>query len=975
MALRDVQMVLDVLDYANSDGLVTEGERSVAPDRAYLWEEVREKFGIDAVYFHGNVPAVYFKALTAPNDDALMDLHRELWNHNRAQLLVAVMPEQVRIYNCFAPPAKKGIGDPDASLLAAVQLATDVMRRDLAPYRRDEVESGRLARDKRFFENDRRVHRQLLENLSRVRSKLIREGLEEAVVNSLIGRSIFVRYLEDRRVLDPSFFAQFAESRSYCDLLQRSSEGTYRLFAFLAQRFNGDMFPVTPEEASSVTIHHLGWLGLFLSGADVGTGQTYFWAYDFEYIPIELISSIYEKFLLKRQAQHGAYYTPPEVVDFVLNSILPWGAVGRSRVLDPACGSGIFLVEAYRRLVERERRTLAEKHLGAGQLTDILVSCIYGVDINEEAVRVAAFSCYLALLDFLEPKEIWSEVRFPTLVGSNLFVNDFFDPIAPFNAQRFDVIVGNPPWQSTANRNDLVIAYLREHGRSVGDNQLALAFLWRAPDLLAPGGEVCLLAPSKAVLFNKSRTSRDFRRAFFAAHDVTAVVDFSLFRRSLFETARAPMVAVFYRVIRGGESRDEFRYFTPHPSPLAESLAGIVVSGDEIRKLSRDEAIDNPDVWKIALLGTGRDLAFIEDLRRRFPSLGTIADREGWAHGQGIQRGAVGGHVAPELAAMWYIPAADLGPFQVSSSVGSRIGTDKFRRTGVVAAFDAPHVLVHKGVLGGGKVAAAYVADRALFTDAILGFAGTAKDARLLKVLCAYLNSSLARYYYFLTSSSWGIERDQIHPNEYLSLPFAIPDDSRISTDQIASFVDEVQRDPGAGAWQDDLDELVFAAYGLTLSERALVLDTIGVTMDMFYHGMRSEAFLAPTVSALSDYAEAFSRTVNSALDASPDVFEATIFQGESPYSLVSFRLVERGADDHPRVRTHAGLNNALAELDSALLQQHSERLYLRRNLTVFDRDAVHVAKPSERRYWTRSAAFNDADDTIAQVMRHAQLV
>ena len=53
--------------------------------------------------------------------------------------------------------------------------------------------------------------------------------------------------------------------------------------------------------------------------------------------------------------------------------------------------------------------------------------CIYGVDCNLEAVRVASFSLSLALCDFLEPRTIWNDLHFPRLIHYNLFNNDFFD--------------------------------------------------------------------------------------------------------------------------------------------------------------------------------------------------------------------------------------------------------------------------------------------------------------------------------------------------------------------------------------------------------------------------------------------------------------------------------------------------------------------------------------------------------------------
>ena len=140
----------------------------------------------------------------------------------------------------------------------------------------------------------------------------------------------------------------------------------------------------------------------------------FFWAYNFEFIPIQLISAIYEEFLHQEESgKDGAYYTPPMLVDFMLNQTLPRSDHDyKLRLLDPACGSGIFLVEAYRRLVERWRKANGRRP-DSVELAAILKYSIFGVDIKLQALRVAAFSLYLAMLDYVQPKYIWMTVHFP----------------------------------------------------------------------------------------------------------------------------------------------------------------------------------------------------------------------------------------------------------------------------------------------------------------------------------------------------------------------------------------------------------------------------------------------------------------------------------------------------------------------------------------------------------------------------------
>ena len=968
--------VFDALDYRDDKGLVTTDTPDVGNGRAYVWREIREKLDIDAAYFHGNVPVVYFKELQTVDDDYLWRLHRSLWNHNRVPLLIAVSPQEVRVYNCFAPPFRDSdqlMPQNPALLKQAVQQVTDVLavRSALSGYQRREIVSGRFIRAQQGeFNREQRVDNRLLENLRHVRHRLLGDGLSEPVANSLLGRSIFVRYLEDRGVISEDYYRRFASGLSLQALLKGSLNDTYQLFDELAHRFNGDLFPINDKERDQVKPQHLHLLGRFLNGEEVTSGQMYFWAYDFKYIPIELVSAIYETFLDEDRQITGAYYTPPEIVDYVLNEVLPFESKNQDiRILDPACGSGIFLVEAYRRLVTLQRHARGDQNLSIDELRDLLTGSIYGVDLSEEAIQVAAFSCYLALLEFLEPKSIWEEVRFPRLKGTNLFVNDFFDTDAPFSEQRYDIIVGNPPWRSSLT--EPAAEYVRKKHHPIGDKQIAQAFLWRAPTLLADEGRVCLLAPSKSVLFNQSGPNREFRRNFFLANQVTQVVDFSAFRHSLFRGAVAPMVAVFCGTHSGADSgRNELTYLNPHPSPLSEGLAGIVVFGDEVRRFSRNQVARHPFIWKVALWGTPRDLMLIDDLCERFPSLEEVGQRRGWLIREGVSVNGSSTNHAPELAAMRYVPVRAVEPFHVTSRQEERINREVFHRPGDRRVYKGPHVLIRGGTLAGGFLASAFLPDDAVFKNGVIGIASPSEDSDYLKVACAYINSSLARYYQFLTASTWGVERGVVRLTEYKSLPCAIPVENTDLMHKIVALVDRIRESGGGWDWRPVLDGLVYESYGVTPSEQQTIEDFLNTTMERHYHGLQANAFEAPSTDELASYAQAYAEVFETTTGGIRALMP-TVYDGTPPYRAASFRLAPRDAQGQRTViSSEPELDSLLVKLEQIATEQHAQSLYFRRNIKVYEADVVHIVKPAERRFWTRSAAYNDADETIAQLLR-----
>ncbi len=174
--------------------------------------------------------------------------------------------------------------------------------------------------------------------------------------------------------------------------------------------------------------------------------------YAFDVIPLEFISSIYETFVNERASRDGIYYTPPHLVDFVLDRVLPWGGTDWDlKIMDPACGSGIFLVKSFQRLVHRWKLSNQDEQVRAETLRRLLERNIFGVDKDPHAVRVACFSLYLAMCDEIEPRYYWTQVKFPTMRQRRLVHSDFFcEDKEGFNTKK---MLGPTTWSSATPRS------------------------------------------------------------------------------------------------------------------------------------------------------------------------------------------------------------------------------------------------------------------------------------------------------------------------------------------------------------------------------------------------------------------------------------------------------------------------------------------------------------------------------------------
>ena len=180
---------------------------------------------------------------------------------------------------------------------------------------------------------------------------------------------------------------------------------------------------------------------------------------------------------------------------------------------------------------------------------------------------------------------------------------------------------------------------------------------------------------------------------------------------------------------------------------------------------------------------------------------------------------------------------------------------------------------------------------------------------------------------YFLTSSRWGVERDEILLTEYRDFPCAIPTNNTGIVSKIVSLVDKLQQDGDNWNWQSELDELVYSSYGVTPSERQIIEDTVKTTIERYYERLRANAFKKPSEENLVSYAEAYS-DVFSKITGGSRALQPKVYSGDSPYRVVSFTLTKRGVPgERPSVASRPELDALLVRLSEVLIEQKSRSL------------------------------------------------
>lgn len=992
-------ILLEELGFADAPGF-----RPVAS-----WSNDRSIPYINSAYYIEDHPTVYFSQVEDIDTAILAQLYRRIWSQGKAPLFYVISRQDILVFNGYDGPPSRENSDEILSndethrhrLLHHLQslydpaIARQKIAEQLNNYKRIFLDTGAFwqTEDGQHINRERRADQRLLASMDQLRRRLRAMDLSSDIAYALLGRSIFIRYLEDRGILTELQVIQITHglARSYLTTLA-SKAGTYELFDYLHQRFNGDIFPVDEEERQTVQEKHLELIRRFLQREDLETGQLSFWPYDFSCVPIELISGIYDTFLVEEtRRQLGTYNTPLALVDFIIEETLPLeNSTPETTILDPACGSGVFLVRAYQRLIEVWKQHNPGS-LSSLQLSELMQHNIFGVDVQLQAVRIAAFSLCLSMLDHLQNEQIMQEnVRFPRMETSNLIHADFFweEIDRRFAEKKFDRIIGNPPW-GNGTLKDQALKWVTDRNLPTGDKQLVQAFLYRAPYFCKQQGEVALLAPTKSTIIVSSATHQEFRQTFFSLYKVRVVVNFSALVYELFPDSLSPSVALFYHPHQAAV-RHKLLYATPKPSLLSQRLGVIAIDSEDIHYLEREELRSNPALWKVALWGNPRDAGLIE----RLQSLPLLEHLETTGQlREDIQEGFIIGN--RKTAALWLqgMPCIDTNAFQPYAVKTHRtVLESQFERPRTPMIYTGPLALIHRSSCQAAFLAAHTMAYR----DKITGIAGQPGEEHLLKWIVIYINSTLARYYQFLTSTSWAVERGTILHGEYKRMPCIIPERDDPRFQEILTLFDKIvllyhtrgellggRYDEDIKQTQERIDELVFGIYDITPVEQQLVKDMVEFEMQFFEWSKRKKRRVddkearpvrPPETVMLQAYAQEFIDVTMSLLHYQNQTLTASIYQGSAPLSVVEFELVQ--ATDAQAVRVinepHL-LHDILARLDRRLWELRASTLYTRRHTRMYDERRFYVIRPSERRLWTRSQAYADADSFIVEILSRSR--
>jgi adenine-specific DNA-methyltransferase len=492
--------------------------------------------------------------------------------------------------------------------------------------------------DEAFLEQLDQYRDDLARSFKKLNPQLGSQELTEAVQRTL-DRLVFTRFLEDKLIEPNPIIATLGAKGAAWKQFVRESDRLDKIY-------NGVVYKPHPLlDSPTFKVDDTAFLHICDDISDPTS------PYDFNAIPVEILGRIYERFLGKvvvataKQARvedkpdvrkaGGVYYTPGYIVADMVDKALgpkvrgkPPDEIVKVRVIDTSCGSGSFLIGVYEYLLHELARTYAEKprlakkrdvverdgvlHLSISKKREVLVECLFGIDIDAQAVEVTQLSLYLKLLEDETTASAQSQqmelaaALLPSLnsniiVGNSLIspvddakADDFFEieryeSLRAVNIRRafpkvmqrhggFDLVIGNPPYIKEYTNKD-AFDNVRDSPYYMGKMDIWYLFACRAFDILKPtDGTLAFIATNNWTTNYGAKRLREKVAADARIEYLIDFGDFKIFRDAGIQT----MILVAQRSSEPNQYQFDYRKLIGKKRTLAEAQALLTAEGSHI---------------------------------------------------------------------------------------------------------------------------------------------------------------------------------------------------------------------------------------------------------------------------------------------------------------------------------------------------------------------------------------------------------
>ena len=972
----------------------------------------------NAIYVFNKQPFILFFDLTGLADEEREDdIHKKVWSFDNSPIIFIIKDKEIIVYNALNYVKQE-------RRLEQIPFKTEDERNKQFSFLN--LQSGATWKWlqteylKKSSKNIRqkRVNETLFKNIKDVREKLTNLNLQEHHANSLILRLIFIRYLIDRGIeINNDYISGETTNerrKCFCELITQIQR-LKSLFEYLNSRFNGVLFK---DLDFTINDTHTEFLTKVFRGELQGNDSLFegyfFEIFDFSIIPVEMISGIYESLINEEtKKNNSAVYTPPFLVDYILtdtvDKYLEHSQTSDCKIFEVAVGSGIFLVQSLRRMIEKEiqlNKQTTDLEFSV-KIRKIALDNLFGIDINEEALKVACFSIYIALLDYQKPQNI-DKYEFPDLLNNNLFEANFFDVKHPYNkiikSKKLDFILGNPPWKSKKD-DKIHIKWLKDNKKTVGGYEIAQSFLLRTNDFMHSETKSALIVTS-TMFNNVSKTTQQFKSNFLKTYCVEKFFDLSPVRRLIFEEKDSPASIVYFRKPRIDE--DFNKNIVNHQSLkinyFLKYFRMLVIEKFDQKEIQQKHFIDNPWMFKVALYGNVLDFLLLKKIKDISDNkILNLIDNNIFFGGSGI---TIGGEQAeknnekkifPFIEGLPVLENNQIKPFYTPDSSTLLERKDCYIKCGCKRQlFEGFKILFKRRTKDEYELIISVNENTNVFKFGVYGISSTKNKDKLIR-LFGFLNSYLYTYYIYLISGAWGIStRPEVKwKDEYLSFPIV-----QLSSDTETELINLVNQflKPYQEHYTDfklsepepdetilaKINEIIYDLYGINGYEKDLIDYVLNVSRYQFQESKQNLLEFSNDKThnryrnhVLENYAEVY-------LQEFRKIYTDEYIQVEI-YLLDHFIAMNFiFMDSEPTKKIIYPKDNTEKEVfklfsDKLSISQETntsnpiDNLFIQKDIKGFEANSFYIIKPNEYKCWHRAMAWYDVAE-FKEAIQKAEL-
>lgn len=950
--MKNIESIIKKLGYANSESLIYLQNINKCIDLSWHDKKILKILSPYAVYIVDKKPLVLFFDDLENKEDIFF--HTKVWN---AQIPIIISDEGnvIKIYSGKS---------------TNLDNKKNIRLKDIVSYSIEECDENNsfsywnitnslLLDEYKNNINDRNLNRFLIKNLKYITQKLKYE-YQVSFSNKLMLRILFIRYLIDRGVnigyLDLNDNIKDSQKK-FLDII-KNKDRFFKLIKYLKEKFNGNLFEIDyQQEEKEINEDVLTMLCDFLTAnTELDNGQlSLFPFYDFNIIPIELISSIYEILLGKeKQNNDKAFYTPEYLVEYIVDRTVGKYLIKNNscKVLDPSCGSGIFLVKSLQKVLEKNINKNNGYIENKNVISELVEKNIYGIDYNEEAVDVTIFSIYITLFDYQDPKKL-EEFKLPLLKNKNIIFGDFFDDskITLIKDINFNFILGNPPWGHV--EQNLYKQYCKNKNIIPQNGEISVAFLLKVQDIASIDTECSLIVPSK-LLYKGKKPSIVLRKNLLTNTQIKQILEISSLRRQIFKGAIAPATIISFNC-KKNSFEHKIEYMSLKPNKISNLYGIIMIEPDDIKYVKQQLLLENDFLWKILVYGGYWDFELINNILKKFDTIKKIISRYHLIMAKGLQDNDGDKKDASHFIGKKILDSNKaINHFYLNKEEYTLFDKKEIHRIRDDEIFEGPYVLFKKGIEPRNYlIKAVYTEENYLYREAINSIKGTKNDKNILLNICGLLNSSLFSYFNLMLGSSVGIEREQIFLGELEKYPYSY-------SQKLVEMVEKIQQPNSEDIFYKmklELDEYVINMFGLQQEDKYFIDYATSIQIPLI-SGTYQEKKCDEKI--LKDYINIFLNIWNRQFNGSGVYLTIDIYPNiKNKFTAIQIKFSFEIQDTLIKFNNTTDINIDL--LTKFMIYKFNDYFYQTKDIIELLEDSFIIVKSIELKNWHPAKAVKDA--------------